>query len=460
MKVLKGEWMDKTKFQLYLRVQQRLHIHLQKHFPFLNGKRLLIALSGGIDSMVLAHLMHDLGYEIALAHANFQLRKEASEADEQFVIGWAKSKQLKVFTIRFETENYANDEKLSIQMAARKLRYDWFDHLLKTENYDYLLTAHHLEDQLETFLINLSRGTGLEGLTGIPAMNGVVVRPLLIFNKDEIRTFAHQNGISWVEDESNASDKYLRNKIRHQVTPLLKSLHPTFLENFEQTLSNLNQTQQLVNIGFQHIEGICLENRDEKQICNIEKLLQFEGYEAFLYHWLQPFGIRAWNDVSQLLFAETGKFVETSAFKLIKERTELVLLPKQNIENQEVFYIQNRHQQINIPLKLHFEITTAVQISNANTIFVDFQKIEWPLTLRKWTTTDFFFPFGMKGQKKISKFLRDENIPSHQKSDCWVLCSNNEIVWVVGLRPDQRFSVDEHTSELLKIETEPLNYLK
>ena len=440
--------------RLYLRVHQKLQQHLKNKFPFLNGKRLLIAVSGGVDSMVLAYLMHDLGYEISLAHVNFQLRNEASEADEQFVIGWAKTKKIKVFTVRFDTEKYATEEKLSIQMTARKLRYDWFEGLLKNEGFDFLLTAHHLEDQLETFLINFSRGTGLDGLVGIPEKNESIIRPLLIFSKDEVQDFARQNNISWVEDQSNASDKYLRNNIRHHISPLLKSLHPTFLENFQQTLFNLKQAQSFANVGFEYLLKNLVSIKGEKQICNIEKLLALHDYERFMYYWLQPFGFKAWKDLKQLVFAETGKTVASETYKLLKERDVLVLVPKEQVEDLGIFYIQNIEPKEDLPIKIQFEITTELQISNANTIFVDLKKIVFPLELRKWTTDDFFFPFGMKGKKKVSKFLRDAHVPAHQKSDCWVLCSENKIVWVVGYRADQRFYVEKDACTILKIKLE------
>jgi tRNA(Ile)-lysidine synthase len=221
--------------------------HIELNFPYLKEKKLLLAVSGGLDSMVLMHLFQELNYSIGIAHCNFQLRGKESDADENFVKLQAEKFQIPIFSTRFETEKFANTNKLSIQLAARKLRYDWFYQLLEEENYDYLLTAHHLDDQLETFLINLSRGTGIEGLTGIPATNDKIMRPLLPFSREEILAFAEENSLSWREDSSNASTKYLRNKIRHEVIPILKTLNPNFLPTFENTLEHLNQANALVN---------------------------------------------------------------------------------------------------------------------------------------------------------------------------------------------------------------------
>jgi tRNA(Ile)-lysidine synthase len=221
--------------------------HLSKNLPFLKDKKLLLAISGGIDSMVLVHLLHQLNCNIAIAHCNFTLRGEESEGDEQFIRIYAEKNNIPFFVTHFDTKLFAADNKLSIQLAARQLRYIWFHQLLEENQMDYILTAHHLDDSLETFLINFTRGTGPEGLTGIPQQNDKVVRPLLPFTRDEIEAYAKENNIHWREDSSNASDKYMRNKLRHDVVPVLKSLNPSFMESFGQTLEHLQQAQSLVS---------------------------------------------------------------------------------------------------------------------------------------------------------------------------------------------------------------------
>ena len=213
----------------------KLETHLSENFSFLKEKKLLLATSGGLDSMVMADLFQKMNFDVAIAHCNFQLRGLESFGDQNFIQEYAERNKISVFITQFDTENFAKDYKLSIQIAARTLRYDWFYELLETKNYDYLLTAHHLDDNVETFLINLTRGTGLDGLTGIPEQNEKIIRPLLIFSRDEIEDYAKENNILWREDSSNASDKYLRNKIRHHIVPILKELNPDFLSSFQKT---------------------------------------------------------------------------------------------------------------------------------------------------------------------------------------------------------------------------------
>lgn len=225
---------------------EKFQNHIQSQFSFLNESKIFIAVSGGVDSMVLVDLYQKLQLNFSILHCNFQLRGEESEAETQFIRDFGKKNQIPYIIHYFETEKYAKENKLSIQLAARKLRYNWFQDELKNKNFNHLLTAHHADDNLETFLINLSRGTGIEGLTGIPKQNNFIIRPLLPFSRTEILQYAKENQVEWKEDSSNQSDKYLRNKIRHQIVPILKELHPTFLDNFEKTQFFLQQNQQFV----------------------------------------------------------------------------------------------------------------------------------------------------------------------------------------------------------------------
>ncbi|MCL4124374.1 UNVERIFIED_CONTAM: hypothetical protein GTU68_046541, partial [Idotea baltica] len=235
-------------------MQQKLTNHIDKRLPYLRGKKLLIAISGGIDSVVLTHLLSELSFDISLAHCNFKLREKESDLDEAFVIELGKKFNIKTFTTQFETNKFAELKKLSTQIAARELRYSWFKELVKKYKFDYVLTAHHADDNLETFLINLSRGTGLDGLTGIPEKNGTIIRPLLPFSRTEIFNFAKENNIDWREDQSNSSSKYIRNKIRHQVVPVLKEINPSLLESFAKTSKHLKESQEIIE---DRIEKVC-----------------------------------------------------------------------------------------------------------------------------------------------------------------------------------------------------------
>ena len=253
--------------------------HIEQNFAQLKDKKLLLAVSGGIDSMVLMHLFQQLNYDIKIAHCNFQLRGKESDADELFVKVKSEKLKVKSYFIRFDTENYSKENKLSIQLAARKLRYDWFQELLLL-GFDYVLTAHHLDDNVETFLINFTRGTGLEGLTGIPAQNENIIRPLLPFSRDEIENYAKDNKIQWREDSSNASDKYFRNKLRHNIVPILKELNTGFLDSFQNTLHHLQQAESLVNDASKLVYEKVVEEKESQLEIHLKPLLEFQNYKA------------------------------------------------------------------------------------------------------------------------------------------------------------------------------------
>lgn len=424
---------------------------LNQNFPFLKEKKLLLATSGGIDSMVLVNLLSQSKYNSVVAHCNFQLRDTESDKDENFVISECKKLKIPFFTVKFDTKKFAEDYKLSIQLAARKLRYDWFYELLEKENCDYILTAHHLDDSIETFLINFTRGTGLEGLTGIPAQNDKVIRPLLHFSRKDIEDFALENKIKWREDSSNASDKYLRNKLRHDVIPMLKELQPNLLSTFQKTIENLQQSQSLVKDASMIVYKIVVEEQDDFLKINLNELLKLPNYKAYLYHWLKKYGFAAWSDIAELVYAQSGKQVFSEEFSLLKDRNYLILSPKKETELEEVILIQKEENQVNVPLKFEFCNVDDITISDANCIFVDEDKIQFPLMLRKWQESDYFYPLGMKGKKKLSKYFKDEKLSLVEKSKIWLLCSNKQIIWVIGMRQDERFKVETNTNNILQI---------
>jgi tRNA(Ile)-lysidine synthase len=429
--------------------------HLSHNFQFLNGKKLLLATSGGLDSMVMAHLFHKLNYEIAIAHCNFQLRGMESFEDQNFVQEYANANAISLFVTQFDTIAFADDYKLSTQVAARELRYNWFYELLETENYDYILTAHHADDNLETFLINLSRGTGLEGLTGIPEKNENIIRPLLLFSRQEIENYAKENNIKWREDSSNASDKYLRNKIRHHLVPMLKELNPNFITSFQKTQAYLQEAQDMVeDASIMVYQQVAKQEGDDIHF-NLNKLKKLPNYKSYLYQWLNEFGFAAWEDIYDLVESQSGKQVFSSEFRLLKDRDSLILSPV-NFEKKEEEYLVNENQQeVNIPLNLSFCKVADISLVSNTTIFVDADKLRFPLVLRHWNEGDVFQPFGMEGKsKKVSKLFKDEKLSLIDKEKTWLLYSNNEIVWVVGIRQDERFRIENKTKNILKIQLE------
>ncbi|WP_320814906.1 tRNA lysidine(34) synthetase TilS [Flavobacterium sp.] len=431
---------------------KKIQLHLENNFPHLKGKKLLLATSGGIDSMVLVHLFHALNYQIGIAHCNFQLRGNESDEDERFVKQFAHENQIPFNTISFQTEKYANENKLSIQLAARKLRYDWFNEVLAKENYDYITTAHHLDDQVETFLINFTRGTGLEGLTGIPSQKGTIIRPLLPFSREEIENYVYENGITWREDTSNASDKYLRNKLRHNIIPILKELNPSFLDSFQNTLNHLKQTNELAEDASKMVYEKVVKEFEGKKGINLTTLLQFKNHKSYLYQWLNKFGFTAWYDVYDLVNAQSGKQIFSNTHILLKDRESLLLYSKPIDDVIEEYIINEDQKSLKFPLNINQCKVDNISITTNNVIFVDENKIQFPLVIRKKQEGDSFYPSGMKGKKKLSKYFKDEKYSLIDKENQWLLTSNNEIVWVIGKRADQQFLANETTQNIIKIE--------
>lgn len=426
---------------------------VSNHFPFLQGKKLLLAVSGGLDSMVLVHLFQQLNYEIVVLHCNFQLRGLESFEDQQFIQEYSNTNAIPFVFTQFDTEAFAADCKVSIQVAARELRYSWFYEQLAIQKGDFILTAHHADDNLETFLINLSRGTGLEGLTGIPAQNEKVIRPLLSFSRQQMEEYASVNKLKWREDSSNASDKYLRNKIRHHLVPLLNELNPNFISSFEKTQSFLSEAQELVDDAAIMVYQQVAREEGEDIYFDLVRLLQLPNYSSYLYQWLKEFGFTAWDDIYELVTSQSGKQVLAPYFRLIKNRDCLILSPLPSQENQQEFKIESIESKVKFPLNLDFSTVSKIGVASNSTIFVDQDKLVFPLTLRHWNEGDVFQPFGMEGKsKKVSKLFKDEKLSLIDKEKVWLLCSNNQVVWVIGIRQDERFKIDPNSKKLLKIE--------
>ncbi|NVK52470.1 MAG: tRNA lysidine(34) synthetase TilS [Flavobacteriaceae bacterium] len=419
---------------------QKLKEHIATHFSFLKDKKLLIAISGGVDSMVLTHLFAQLNYTIVLAHCNFKLRGIDSDADESFVKSQGKKLGLTTFTTQFDTEKIAKEKKLSVQITARELRYNWFQELVYDNGLDYIATAHHADDNLETFLINLTRKTGLEGLTGIPPVNNNIIRPLLPFSRDEIEAYAQNNKIEWREDKSNASTKYLRNKIRHQVVPVLKEINPNLLNSFQQTLSNLQGCQEIINTSISKIKKKTFDTSKNGIVkIDISAFNKLKNPKPYLFELLKTYGFSEWNDVSNLLTAQSGKEVASKTHRLLKDRETLLLTQLKKID-QEVYFIEKDTNSIKKPLQLNLEYNPTKTTFDVNTIYIDTAKVKFPLTIRKWKVGDYFYPLGMQGKKKVSKFFKDLKFSAIDKENTWLLCSTNQIVWVIGHRQDKRFT--------------------
>ena len=429
---------------------QKFKCHIDNNFSYLKDKRILLAVSGGKDSMVLVHLFQKLNLNFALAHCNFQLRATESDGDENFVVTYAKNNNITYFVIKFDTKKHSEENKLSTQVAARNLRYNWFNEILAQEKFDYIVTAHHADDVAETFMINLSRGTGLDGLTGIPSQNGNIIRPMLSFSRQEIENYVSENNLQWREDSSNASDKYLRNKIRHHIIPVFKEINESFLQSFQNTLEHLNQEQSLANDAVQMVFEKVVSEENEQLKINISILLHYKNYKAYLYQWLHKYGFSAWNDVYNLIESQSGKQILSEKYILLKDRDFLILSEKETTHFEEII-IHSITEKPNFPLKLTLCNQSDISIQMKSVIFVDENKIQFPLTIRKWKEGDYFYPSGMQGKKKVSKYFKDEKFTLFQKKDTWILESYNQIVWIIGHRADERFKVENTTQTIIKI---------
>ncbi|VAW10028.1 tRNA(Ile)-lysidine synthetase [hydrothermal vent metagenome] len=424
-------------------------IHLKNNFSELSQTHFLLACSGGLDSVVLTHLSNQCKLNFSLAHCNFQLRGPESDADQEFVVELARGIRKKLYVTNFNTNNYINKYKVSVEMAARELRYAWFAELMSEHNIKTLVTAHHADDNLETFLINLSRGTGIDGLKGIPVKTDTIARPLLAFSRVRILAYANAENLKWREDSTNVETVHLRNKIRHNIVPLLKELHPTFLANFGTTQSFLSDTSLILDNHVKNLKSRLFVAEERLIRIPLKELSELHPQKAYLHALFRDYGFTAWGDILDLLSAMSGKEVRSKTHRLVKDRAHL-LLTELGDNKSECYQIPENLSEMDNPVKLVIEDVEKIDETSKNILYIDKEALKYPLIVRKWKKGDYFCPFGMKGRKKLSKFFKDEKIDVISKEQQWLLCSENNIVWVIGKRPDNRFKVTKDTKNILK----------
>jgi tRNA(Ile)-lysidine synthase len=422
-------------------MKSRFQTHLHFLFPALSSQRILVAVSGGVDSMVLLDLLREYSDEVAVAHCNFQLREQDSSQDEQLVESFCKLHQLTCHIKRFDTKL----PKQSTQMAARTLRYNWFEELCLFNNYDVVLTAHHANDNIETLLMNIIRGTGIDGLTGIPERNGRVLRPLLPFYKSEIIDYAKAHQIPWREDRSNQSDDYQRNAIRHHVIPELAKLHPKALENTTKTIDFTKEASLVILQQTKQLKKQLFLIKKETIRISISSVKKLHPLSFWIHQLFANYGFD-YREVIKLLNAQKGKCTHSSDHTLEVGRNEL-LLYKSIDQKEEVEYEVYEHG-IDKPIELLF---SRDQQHEQSSLTIDAKAISFPMKLRKWKKGDHFYPTGMIGSKKVSKYFKDEKYTANEKVAQWLLCSGNDIVWIVGKRADRRFAPTETTIDFLNI---------
>lgn len=432
---------------------QDFRVHIENNFEELKGNKFLIACSGGLDSVVLVHLCHESNMDFVLAHCNFGLRGEASNLDEAFVKDLSIKLNKEFYVTHFNTNSYVVDNKVSVQMAARELRYNWFNEIVSENNLKAILTAHHTDDDLETFIINLSRGSGIEGLMGIPKKTETICRPLLKYSRVDLQEYAEKNSLEWREDESNVDTKYLRNKIRHQIIPNLKELHPSFLANFKNSIAYLNQTNELAKREISKWKERYFIPAGSQIKISITELKKLQPLEAYLYGLFSGYGFREWNNVQDLLDGMSGKSVVSKTHHLLKDREYVILSEKKDAtEVLPIYSIEKENKTITEPIAMSFATVEERGENRDNVIYVDKKALKYPLVIRKWNNGDYFYPLGFQGKKKLAKFFKDEKVDRFSKQEQWLLCSRDKIVWIVGRRADNRFKVLEDTTEIMKIE--------
>ena len=425
---------------------------LKDKFPYLLEEKSIVCCSGGIDSVVLFYLMLSVSKNFVVAHCNFKLRGGESDGDQDFVKDLCRENSIQFYTKSFNLKKIKANSNKSTQMIARDLRYDFFDQLCSDLKIKHILTAHHLNDSLEGFIINISRGSGLDGLTGIPIENNKIKRPLIGFEKSKIIDYAKSNNLNWREDSSNKTDSYLRNKIRNNIIPEFEKLEGNFLKNFKKSLSYLKISNTIIHDKIDELKNDLLEYRGDEIAIKI-KNLQKTNSEAFLYYFLRDFGFIDWDNIFKLTDSESGKKILSESHFLFRDKLELILRPIQEIKKIN-YLINDINNTLNINDSFHIKFKKTTKISKQNSVVtVDSEKLKFPLLVRNFKVGDSFYPFGMDGSKKVGKYLKDNNVNHVDKQSAVVLVNgDNKIIWVIGMRLDNRFCVLENTQKLLDIE--------
>lgn len=418
--------------------------------------KIIVGLSGGMDSMVLLDVLTCLGYRCVAAHCNFHLRGLESNRDANFVKSWCENVGIPLVSVDFDTHRHAVDNKISIEMAARELRYDWFEIIRQEQGADAVAVAHHRDDSVETVLLNLVRGTGIKGMTGIVARNRYVVRPLLSVTRSEIEAYTAERNIPYVTDSTNEEDVYIRNIIRLKIIPELEAINPKAKEAIHRTSCHLAEAEKIYSRSIEEIHEALF--RDNK--INIRLLQKTASPQAVLFELLYPLGFSpsTIRDILRSMDGEPGRLFHAGPYRLIKDR-EFFILDRRGEASigQESYRIDTGTDELHFPvhLVLHAESMPVPIRKEPCFLYMDAEKVTFPLVLRKWQQGDWFIPFGMKGKKKLSDFFTDNKFSINKKEETWVLLSGDRIAWVVGERGDDRFRITEATKRVIVIEYKP-----
>ena len=417
------------------------------------NSRIIVGFSGGADSVSLLHVLTIIGYECVVAHCNFHLRGEESVRDEAFARNLCREWDIPFYLKEFHTTDYAKEKGISIEMAARELRYSWFEELGLKLDIPHIAIAHHKDDSVETILINLIRGTGIKGLTGISPRNGKIIRPLLCLNRSDILSYLEKNGLKYVTDSTNAEDEYVRNKIRLNLLPLLETINPSVKESIGKTAARLRQVENIYSEYIGRAKRAVFKN-DKVDIGELQK---WEEPEAILFELLSPYGFNG-DIVSQMidsLEAQSGKIFYSDSYMAVKDR-EFIILDKLTDIQEDEYRIGEKDSFLSHPVRLKIETinmeTDFVLEKKPNILYLDAGKIKYPFMLRRWKSGDWFVPFGMTGRKKLSDYFSDHKFSLIDKKNTWILCSGDDILWIVGNRSDNRFRINSNTQRIIRME--------
>ncbi len=426
-----------------------------------NEDKILLAVSGGIDSMVMVDLFRRLNCNYAIAHCNFHLRGEESMRDERFVTDYATKHNITLYKQEFDTFTYMEENKKSLEMSARDLRYDWFEKIVNEHGFTLLATAHHGDDSAETFLINLLRGTGIAGLHGILPKSNNIIRPLLFTSRRKINEYAQKHNIEHIEDSTNKDNKYTRNKIRNEIIPVLREISPNFDIIIRKDIERLRETEQVFREVIEKTEKEILINKNGVIEIELSKVKALKPIHIYMYEILSEYGFNETN-INSICEAiddnnSSGKQFYSENYRLIIDRNHLLITRTEKEKTIKQDYLLYDYQtNISSPISLHQEILRDlkfIKIQKSKSIaMLDYDKLRFPLTLRHWKNGDYFIPFGFNGKQKLSDYFSNNKFSLLQKESQWLLCSGEDIVWVVGERIDDRFKITDKTQTIYKLE--------
>ncbi len=431
--------------------------NINAYFDISATDKILLAISGGADSVVMLDLFAQAKYSCGIAHCNFHLRGEDSNKDEEFVKKLAKQYKFSWHNIEFNTEEYAEKHGISIEMAARNLRYEWFENIRQTFDYKYIAVAHHKDDVIETFFINLVRGTGVRGLSGIKRKNGKIIRPLLFAYRKDIINYAKSNNLNYREDKTNKDTTIIRNKLRHEILPLLKEINPSADNNILKTINNLYASEIVLEQKIQEITGQLQISDNQNIIIDIKKLKKLDNTEFVLYELLRKYQFNSSQvqDICKALDAESGRVFLSKTHTLVKDRDKLIIDEISDNEFSALINYDDKNVKLPNSRVLNIKIRKMCDDykipTQNNIVALDFDRLDFPLRIRNWHKGDYFYPLGMTQRKKLSDFFVNQKYSIIDKQNALLLLSGNKIAWIIGKRIDNRFKITDKTKNILEL---------